>query len=1071
MVSRRGRKVLSSSAKVIGATASGAVGGAEGGALGALVGEFADRILGGPGGLNLLDDPARELPQGVDSRGLLLRAEYGVVPFQHGREGLLEDLRHWLAADDPAAVRLYTGAGGMGKTRLFIRLCETLRGTDWHAGFLTSQEGRLSPSALDHLLEDWRWLFIVVDYAETRRDSLLELLRQAARVGNRRRVRIALIARDAADWWTELASADADVQALLLGSPDPIPVPSLAEDVRSRTNVFNASVTAFAGKLDKSQEGLRPPDLEKPDFASVLVIQMAALAALDGERLDDASALLDYVLDHERRYWNKGAASVGLPRELNPAVSQAAALATLAGGAETREGARKLIARGPLLEDQPKATVNAIAGLLHDLYPATDKTWLETIRPDLLGEHLVARETAADSAVLDSFLDGADAWQAHNGLTVLTRLAQRDPAQAGWLDRALSNRLDRLAEIALIVAIESGDPIGRVLADVLARDADPELAAKLIRLLPERTVALRETKLEVIRLHLDGLHATPEPVPLQTKRDIAGYASNLAAALSALGHREDALEAAEESERAFRSLAKDHPEEMRPHHAMSLNNLASFLSGLGRREAALERAEEAVAIRRDLASARPDAFRPDLAMSLNNLANFLGGLGRREEALARAEEAVAIRRDLASARPDAFRPDLAMSLITLANFLSGLGRREEALARAEEAVAIYRDLASARPDAFRPDLAMSLNNLATLLGDLGRREEALARAEEAVAVYRDLASARPDAFRPDLATSLITLANFLSNLGRREEALARAEEAVAVYRDLAAARPDAFLPDLAMSLNNLATFLGDLGRREEALERVEEAVAIRRDLAAARPDAFRPDLAGSLNNLATFLSNLGRREEALARAEEAVAIDRDLASARPDAFRPDLAMSLNNLAMFLSGLGRREEALERAEEAVALYRDLASARPDAFRPDLAMSLNNLATFLSNLGRREEALARAEEAVAIRRALAAARPDAFLPDLAVSLGALHQVLRGLERPDDALAAIREAVEIMSGLFLANPRAFAHWMGMMARDYGERCGEAGVEPDAGLLAPIAEAFRALNQEAGAGTAERS
>ena len=54
---------------------------------------------------------------------------------------------------------------------------------------------------------------------------------------------------------------------------------------------------------------------------------------------------------------------------------------------------------------------------------------------------------------------------------------------------------------------------------------------------------------------------------------------------------------------------------------MSLNNLAAFLSEVGRRQEALDRPrEESVAIRRQLAEASPDAYLPDLAMSLNNLA-------------------------------------------------------------------------------------------------------------------------------------------------------------------------------------------------------------------------------------------------------------------------------------------------------------------------------------------------------------------------------------------------------------------------------------------------------------------
>ena len=64
-----------------------------------------------------------------------------------------------------------------------------------------------------------------------------------------------------------------------------------------------------------------------------------------------------------------------------------------------------------------------------------------------------------------------------------------------------------------------------------------------------------------------------------------------------------------------------------------LNNLSVALSALGRREEALQAAQEAVDVYRKLAEANPQAFLPDLAMSLNNLGNRLSALGRREEAL------------------------------------------------------------------------------------------------------------------------------------------------------------------------------------------------------------------------------------------------------------------------------------------------------------------------------------------------------------------------------------------------------------------------------------------------------
>jgi len=90
---------------------------------------------------------------------------------------------------------------------------------------------------------------------------------------------------------------------------------------------------------------------------------------------------------------------------------------------------------------------------------------------------------------------------AHAALTVLTRLAQRRPAGEDWLRTAFRSRLVSLAESALDVAVETGDPIGLVLAREIEEHATEELAERLMSLCNEerylRSVPLREIALAV----------------------------------------------------------------------------------------------------------------------------------------------------------------------------------------------------------------------------------------------------------------------------------------------------------------------------------------------------------------------------------------------------------------------------------------------------------------------------------------------------------------------------------------------------------------------------------------------
>jgi tetratricopeptide (TPR) repeat protein len=329
--------------------------------------------------------------------------------------------------------------------------------------------------------------------------------------------------------------------------------------------------------------------------------------------------------------------------------------------------------------------------------------------------------------------------------------------------------------------------------------------------------------------------------------------------------------------------------------AALLDELGRGYSAMGHRDQALQATSEAVELRRRLASQRPDAFLPDLATSLNNLGAMQSNLGRWKEALPIILEAVEIRRRLAAQHPDVFLPDLAQTLNNLGVLQGYLGRPEEALWTTAEAVEIHRRLAAHHPDAFLPDLALSLNNFAMMLSQVGRREDALQAIAQAVEILRGLCAQRPDAFLPNLATGLNNLGNALTDLCRHEEALQTTAEAVEIRRRLALQRPDAVLPDLATSLNNLGNKLSNLGRCEEGQQATAEAVDILRRLAAQRPDAFLPDLALSLNNLGVLQSNLGRREEALQATGEAVRLTKPLVERYPLSFIDVFRTRIRNL--------------------------------------------------------------------------------------------------------------------------------------------------------------------------------
>jgi tetratricopeptide (TPR) repeat protein len=785
---------------------------------------------------DLLDEGTRELPANP-TPGQILTAAYEVIPFDEvGRQEELDLLASWCEREDRRSVLLLTGEGGSGKTRLMLEWCRRLRHQGWHAGFLMRNRDK---NQILPLLKGTAPRLLVIDYAETRLEIVEPLLVETGQAPQREgpKLRIVLLARREADWWKSLSQLTGDVEALLADSEPRKISSSIPQDLGERQQAFQSATTGFSEALDrKIPTNLYVPDLSGPSFERVLYLHMAAYLALYGERIETGEDALRQTLNHERRFWGQQ------DRHLKKALESAVAAVTLVGGASTSQQAKALLDRilSPFSLDPGEGRI--LRNLLEDFYRGAER-FLDPLQPDLLGEELVAEALEKDHDLLNGLLDDSSK-ESSAILTVLTRLARRRSDQEKWLVAALKGRLDRLGEIALNVAVETGDPMGPALAREIEGSEAIDVVTRLRRLCDDdkyqRSVPLRE----VARIATEkGYMLLRERKSDLDEAQLAEYsrlASNLGIRLRDLGRREEALKATQEAVEIWRRFAQQHPDAVRPVLATSLNGLGTMLRDLGRREEALKAIQEAVEIYRQLAQLRPNAVLTELATSLNNLGTMLSDLGRREEALQATAEAVEIYRQLARLRPDAVRPVLAMSLNNLGAMLSNLGRHEQALQAIQESVEIRRQLAQQRPDAFLTELAGSLNNLGAMLSELGRCEEALQATQEAVEIYRQLAQQRPDAFRPGLATSLNNLGSRLSDLGRREEALQATQEAVEIYRQLAQQRPDAFRPDLAGSLVNLSRDLSKMGQAVEAFQTIEEAVRIYSPFFLCLPAAFAP---------------------------------------------------------------------------------------------------------------------------------------------------------------------------------------------------------------------------------------
>jgi len=723
---------------------------AGGAVIGAVAGAFAPSLYDGLRERGARHDSwqgtvEKALPQ---SRARLLDPRREVVGFV-GRERELAELAAWCQDDQAGRLRLVTGPGGVGKTRLAVELADRMRKAGWRAERIADGSEAEAISAL-RAVTPGRAL-LTVDYAETRAGLQQMLSALAGELG--RDVRVLLLARSAGDWWDQLGVAEPAVWDLVQSArPAQLSLSAAVAADLPDADVVALAVRSFARELGVPGKTV---EIGGGGRRRVLDLHAAALVAVLGQADTttvrvNLGGVLGELLRHEQHFWYDSARAFGLgdgQDGTTPAVlRQIVAAGCLLGAASPAE-ARALPGRVPGMSPSVK-----IAGWLRVLYPPDpgETGWIGSLQPDRLAELHALRELTASPELARACLTGLDARQALQAVTLLARASADDPHAEELLRQALPGTAD------LITGMH----------------APVETLTTIFNAIPDQTVILAPAAVGLCQRILNLLPASTEPAVR------AYWLQNLGIRLAELGRPAEALPVSQEAVTIHRELAAASPDRYRPDLAGSLTNLGVRLWALGRPAEALPVTEEAVVIRRELAAASPDRYRPALATSLTNLGIWFSELGRPAEALPVSQEAVALFRELAAASPDRYRPDLAASLTNLGITFSELGRPAEALPVSQEAVVIRRELAAASPDRYRPDLATSLTNLGIWFSALGRPAEALPVSQEAVALYRELAAASPDRYRPDLAASLTNLGSWFSELGRPAEAATAHDEAM-----------------------------------------------------------------------------------------------------------------------------------------------------------------------------------------------------------------------------------------------------------------------------------------------------
>jgi tetratricopeptide (TPR) repeat protein len=904
----------------------------------------------------------------MDSPVSLLRPEAGVVRFR-GRRRELRDIADWRGSERPAAVRLITGPGGQGKTRLALAAVKEARRAGWAAGFLADRADLAELRAF--LSARSVPLLLVLDYAEARASQVGPLCEMLHAETGLPPVRILLLARKAGEWWTTTAEY-ARARGLLEDGADSFALPALAPSPEDRREAARFAVQELGERLRELRPGTDPLHMPAPDvtderFAGALNLQMTVLVAqlqhvdpvpVAGGEPDEVILLL-----HEHKHWRRTLKPFGLDGLARKELNVLVAAATLCGAEDMNEAVATL----ERLPQDGAAAADRIntARWLAGLYPSDGRYW-GALQPDRVGEFLVGSVLEQEQSLLEWLLPAAGRRQIESAFHLLSRAVAHQAPVAKQLYEVVTRHPWQLAPAAVRTATEVAEPAPlRAALDTVLEELerqpgnDAPLARELYEAVPLPTLALD-----------------------QWAADLAGLLARLA-----------------------RDRATDGAAEV----AGRLHRYAIRLGEVDRAEQALPAVQEAIALRKELAAGGDLQAQEDLALSLNTRTCLLADTGRTLEALASAREVLECYRRLSEHDPQRHVRDMAMAETNLANRLGDAGSRLEAVAPARAALERYRSLAVNDP-VYASDVALACHNLSHALASAGLRSEAVGAAADAVAAYRELARKTPDSFVPDLADALVNLGNQLQEVDRYGEAEIAMDEALDIYREIAGRSPSRHLRNLAAALSASVPVFRACGNGTRAVSAAEEAVKLLRPLAERQPLVYRLSLGTALVNLGNQRSE-EEPEDAVTAMEEAVQLFREGMRTLPDAYRPALADALCNLGNYLGEAGRHPEGLRTVRASIELFRELTATEPEAHAPRLAVAVDVLGNSLIDLGEEEEALVYHEEAYELLVPFAEADPGAHLEALAEVGANWVAALILLERWSDVLVLAERTVGLL------------------------------------------------------------
>lgn len=831
----------------------------------------------------------------------LLQPEYQIVYFGY-RKTEIQDLDNWLQGAD-LSIRLYTAAGGTGKTRLFQEWCRQRQNASWQAGFF-----KPNPTDTAALLELDSPLIVVIDYAESEQEHLIEFLKTCEAQFPQRSspIRVVLLEREKQVLEATINQHRREIEAL-----DSFKVIALEALDTTRENIYIDARAAFGTKLIGTPfHNQATPDLSADVYDRVLMIHIRALLdtkslpLISDNTLNTTRGLLDAMLDRERDLWDKKLRTKGMGsgnEPLKDGLRDVLAMTTLGHQTNDRDNLEQLLK--VVFPDKDAQTRANLADVLATTHP-DGHGGIEALQPDLLGERLVqlALEGSRRNPIIHTlFCNSNMPINFLRAFTVVSRLS-------GWQQ-------------------EAGKKIVNAIEKSITRDRTR--AVEIFEVMPDFknifTIAARSAiGKEAVLLTKEKYDKTPN------EANSANYAvalGNQSTNYSANHENRAAFATSQKAVDILRELEKSNSKKYTLNLAKGLENFGILLSKNGEYEQAVSIAGEAVNFHRSFAKSE---FTLDLANSLINLGIRQIEFKNYELALKTIKEVLDRYKSTYSENRVNFLSNIVIVLDVLNENLEKQSKIQEICQIKKEITDIYREFFQKKPSDYGYRFVKSLYDFIKILINLGKYDNALEIMLNESEYFQNHHQIK-NPFNVFYFNNQFS--SFMLNINSKFQIFSKMTDE---YNMLSLGEVSEYKFEIAIDLDKFSVKLSGIKKYEQALQISQISVGFMR---SHKKNSQGQDLylANALNNLGNRLGACENYLEALETTQEALAIYRCLDKKNQQGFKLELAANLDNLGNRFSDLGQYKEAINAAREAVGIWGQLGATDSGVYEPELAHS--------------------------------------------------------------------------------------------------------------------------------------